>query len=120
MSGWREAVWAVQPIVRADPQRLVVSNSRLLLANFHYYSSSPRPRIRAWNSNGQIDNHYELVQDLDTQLGADVLFLARNPLGEDVLRRFDSSAQLVPIEVPVYSDLTRRLYVYRLDGFKGY
>ena len=120
VSGWREAVWAVQPIVRADPQRLVVSNSRLLLANFHYYSSSPRPRIRAWNSNGQIDNHYELVQDLDTQLGADVLFLARNPLGEDVLRRFDSSAQLVPIEVPVYSDLTRRLYVYRLDGFKGY
>lgn len=76
--------------------------------------------MRAWNSNGRIDNHYELVLDLDAQLGADVLFVARNPLGEEVLQRFNDSAQLAPIEVPVYSDLTRRLYVYRLDGFKGY
>ena len=120
VSGWREAVWALQPIVAAESQRLVVSNSRLVLANFHYYSASPRPQMRAWNSNGQIDNHYELVLDLDAQLGADVLFVARNPLGEEVLQRFNDSAQLAPIEVPVYSDLTRRLYVYRLDGFKGY
>ena len=120
VSGWREAVWALQPIVKAEPQRLVVSNSRLLLANMHYYSETPRPQIRAWNSNQLIDNHYELVADLGGQSGADVFFLARNPLGEEVLERFDNSVQLAPIQVPVYADLTRQLYIYRLDGFKGY
>jgi hypothetical protein len=106
--------------VKAEPQRLVVSNSRLLLANVHYYSETPRPQIRAWNSNELIDNHYELVADLGAQLGSDVFFLARNPLGEEVLERFDNSVQLAPIKVPVYADLTRQLYIYRLDGFKGY
>jgi hypothetical protein len=46
--------------------------------------------------------------------------LARNPLDDEVLKRFDASLQLAPIQVPVYDDLTRRLYIYRLDGFKGY
>ena len=51
---------------------------------------------------------------------ANVLFVARNPLTERVLQRFQSSRVLAPIEVPVYRDLTRRLYVYQLNGFKGY
>ena len=73
--------------------------------------------MRAWNSNGLVDNHYELVADLGMNPGADILFIARNPLGDEVLKRFNLSLQLAPIQVPVYDDLTRRLYIYRLDGF---
>ena len=120
VTGWREAMWALQPMLKEEPERLVVSNSRLLLANLHYYSDAPRPQMRAWNSNGLVDNHYELVADLGMNPGADILFIARNPLGDEVLKRFNLSLQLAPIQVPVYDDLTRRLYIYRLDGFKGY
>ena len=120
VTGWREAMWALQPMLKEEPERLVVSNSRLLLANLHYYSDAPRPQIRAWNSNALVDNHYELVADLGMNPGADILFIARNPLGDEVLKRFNLSLQLAPIQVPVYDDLTRRLYIYRLDGFKGY
>ncbi|MEC7975369.1 MAG: hypothetical protein VX142_06115, partial [Pseudomonadota bacterium] len=82
--------------------------------------NAPQPTLLAWDSNGQIDNHYELRASLADYPGANVLFVARNPLTETVLQRFQSSRVLAPIEVPVYRDLTRRLYVYQLNGFKGY
>jgi hypothetical protein len=119
VSGWRESVHALQPIADADPSRMIVSNSRLLLANMEYYLETPRPRLLAWDSNGQIDNHYELKGNLANYPGADILFVARNPLPDDILQRFQTNIELEPIEVPVYSDLTRRLYVYQLNGFKG-
>ena len=120
VTGWRESVYALQPIVDADPLRIVVSNSRLLLANAEYYLSKPRPRLAAWDSNGEVDNHYELKANLRNHPGADVLFIARNPLPDATLQRFAGTRELAPVEVPIYSDLTRRLYVYKLDGFKGY
>ncbi|MEC7379175.1 MAG: glycosyltransferase family 39 protein [Pseudomonadota bacterium] len=120
VSGWREGVYALQSTIDEDPTRLVVSNSRFLLANFEYYLNAPQPTLLAWDSNGQIDNHYELRASLADYSGANVLFVARNPLTEMVLQRFQSSRVLAPIEVPVYRDLTRRLYVYQLNGFKGY
>ena len=118
--GWREAVQALQPYLKADSNLVLLSNSRLVLAKAHYYLREHPPTFAAWNPGRVVDHHYHLTIDLSEVGGEQFLFVARNPLPDAALQGFVSSELLPPIEITVYPDLVRTLYTYRLQGFRGY
>ena len=89
------------------------------------YNDLPISRLASWNSDKTIDNQFELVADLaDKTLeqidGRTIYFVSRNELSPKILERFTNKKILSIVREPVYVDLERVLYIYRLSGFKGY
>ena len=52
--------------------------------------------------------------------GRTIYFVSRSELSPKILERFTNKKILSIVREPVYVDLERVLYIYRLSGFKGY
>ena len=104
----------------------MLSNNRLVLSYMVLYNDLAFSRLAAWNSDKTIDNHFELVaeswqtkhpEQID---GRTIYFVSRSELSPKILERFTNKKILSSVREPVYVDLERVLYIYRLSGFKGY
>ncbi len=122
--GWRELGQQLVAIRRRHPQAPLLSDSRKLLALLGYHArlDGQPPVLRSWNPHRRWRHQYDLYDDLADHPGdaGEYLFVSRTALDPSVLARFDESALLAILRVGVYPDLVRRLYVYRVSGFRGY
>lgn len=118
--GWPEygeqfaALWA------EHPGTAVLFDDRLILAESLYYAGVPLESAFNWNPEGVIHHHYDLVSDLDSWRGRDVLFVHRSPDCGEVAAYFRTARPLGRIAIPTHPDRTLELWVTRLDGFAGY
>ena len=125
VDGWKEVIKKAQLIVSVPDDSLVLSNNRLVLSYMVLYNDLAISRLAAWNSDKTIDNHFELVADLADKTseqidGRTIYFVSRSELSPKILERFTNKKILSIVREPVYVDLERVLYIYRLSGFKGY
>lgn len=118
--GWPEVTRQVRPFVAAHPEALVAASQRKVAANLIYYAGVHPTRVAFWNPDGHIENHYELMGDMARYPGRDFVYVAESPPDAAIVSRFARVERLGEVAVPVYRDLTRRLHVYHLQGFKGY
>jgi len=125
VDGWKEVIEKAQSIVSVPDDSIVLSNNRLVLSYMVLYNDLAFSRLAAWNSDKTIDNHFELVADLADKTseqidGRTIYFVSRSELSPKILERFTNKKILSSVREPVYVDLERVLYIYRLSGFKGY
>ena len=125
VDGWKEVIQKAQAIISIPDDSLILSNNRLILSYMVFYNDVAISRLAAWNSDQKIDNHFELVADLADKTseqidGKTIFFISRSELSLIILDRFTDKQPLSIVREPVYVDLERILYIYRLSGFKGY
>jgi hypothetical protein len=119
LRGWDEVGAALADRRAAHPGTLLLSDERRYLAHYLYDARVPPEEAFKWNPEGRIDDHYELVNDLNAAVGRDVLFVTR--WGDrGVSARFESAVRLPDIRVPTHSDSAIVLQVYLMRGFQGY
>ncbi len=120
--GWVEVGRQLADLRRRYPQAALLSDSRKLLALLGYHArvDGRPPVLRSWNPEGGWRHQYDLHDDIARHPGEDYLFVSRRPLGEAVLARFDRTELVAVLRARIYPDLVRRVYVYHLQGFRGY
>lgn len=118
--GWREAADKVKPWLDAHPDAMVAGDTRDVMAYLSYYAQAHKRGLAAWNPQGDIDHHYELMFDVARYPDADFVYISKRKPTPDLLDRFEEAEPLGEIEVGVYPDYSIRLYGVWLHGFKGY
>lgn len=116
--GWRELAEGMRPILAAQPDAVLVSDDRELLAQL-VHALRPARHAR-WQATTHIVDHYGLVVPYGQDTGGPVLFVsARRDIG-DVLARFGSVDRLGDLEAEVHRNFRRRASVWLLHDFRGY
>jgi hypothetical protein len=114
----------VAPILKGNPDALLTSPSRKLLAYVGFYGDNGNLRVARWNSNpDRIDDYYDLFFNLRTyenQPQQSFIVIDNIPTAPERLARFDSCSDAMHFTQPVFKDLTREIYLYTCRGFKGY
>jgi hypothetical protein len=118
--GWDELGRQLVPFVAAHPAAILLADNRTLLAHMRYELRALQPQAISWNPEGQAGDHYKLTTDLRPQLGRDMLFISRDPLGEEITRCFTESRLLAELKAPLDRQTTLDMKVYWLHDFKGY
>lgn len=119
--GWPEMGQQLSPWREKYPKAILLSDSRDLLAYFGYYTEpSFGSHVAAWNPRDNIDNHYELIANVDQYPNSTFLFVSKSPLNDSIKSRFEKAEFLATIRTQVYTDFERVVTLYYLEGFKGY
>lgn len=118
--GWRELGEQLRPLLAARPDARLVSDSRGVLAYMGYYAATWPPKVGSWNASQQIRSQYDLKYDLAELPPDPLVFISKAPLPESILTAFDQVQPLGQLRISVYQDLVRDLYVYEMNGFRGY
>lgn len=120
--GWQRLAEAARPLVRAHRGLPLMGEERAPLAHLQYHLRDLDVEPVAWNPQGALRHHYQLVADAGDVLapGADVLFLTTRESVADVRRRFDAVERLAGLRVRVHEDWVYDYALYRLEGFRGY
>ena len=120
--GWRELGTQLGDVRRRYPRAALLSDSRKLLALLGYHArlDGRPPVLRSWNPSHRWRHQYDLHDDIADHADGEFLFVSRRALDDSVLTRFAQRELVAILRVGVYPDLIRRLYVYRLTGFRGY
>jgi 4-amino-4-deoxy-L-arabinose transferase-like glycosyltransferase len=116
--GWHDFAQAVAPYMIANPDAVLLADDRDLLAQLGYALGIRE--LVGWNPDGHVMDHYQLTTRLEVYPGRAFLYVSRTALDDRVLSRFAGSSLLGQVDVAVHSDLHRRAFVYRLEGFRGY
>ena len=121
--GWDQVAEQVEPFIQ-DESLLLASESRKLLAVLGFYAMPGEFRLARWSEDPEnIRDYYDLRVNLrDYQSNTDQRFLwvSEDQPEQSLLSAFQSSQYLGSIEVPVYYNLSQKVYLYRLQGFLGY
>jgi len=122
--GWPQLAQQVAPILKSNPDALLTSPSRKLLAYVGFYGDNGNLRVARWNSNSdRIDDYYDLFFNLrayENQPQQAFIVIDNIPVVPERLARFDSCSGATHFTQPVFKDLTREIYLYICRGFKGY
>jgi len=118
--GWEALGAQLHPILAESDHSLLVSEDRKLLAYLGYYAVDWPPAVARWNPDGRVISQYDLERHDLQMAGRRVVFVSRQPLDDTVLSRFEQARARGELQVQVYPDLTLRIHVYEMTGFKGY
>ncbi|NBC33673.1 MAG: phospholipid carrier-dependent glycosyltransferase [Alphaproteobacteria bacterium] len=117
--GWDQVGPPLAGLRARYPDTLLLSDERRYLAHYIYEARVPLAEAFKWDRNGRIDDHYEMIHDLNDHVGRDFLFVTRwGP--REVPDHFDRAERLPDIVVPTHSDSEIALQVWLLEGFRGY
>jgi hypothetical protein len=119
LRGWEEVGREIAPILDAHPDALLLSDERRYLAHYIYEARVPLDRAYKWNHNSAIDDHYELISNMENAIGEDFIYLTRWDPGP-ISEHFESAVSLPDIRVRTHADTEIRLHVLHLQGFLGY
>jgi 4-amino-4-deoxy-L-arabinose transferase-like glycosyltransferase len=120
--GWRALGQAVANQLAREPAHTrLLTQERALTSLLLYYGRVPPGGYAVWNPDRATDSQYELVASLEPADAGPFLMVgysAREPL---ILARFTKAERVSTIIIPLLQQgAERRLYVYRLSGFRGY
>ena len=122
--GWDQVGEQLLPVMQANPDLLLASSSRKLLATLGYYATPGEFRVSRWNPDANdVRDYYDQMANLrmyQGDLGQEFLWVSETPAPPEFLLAFASAELSLQISVPVYSNLSRELWVYRVGGFIGY
>ena len=121
--GWDQVADHVAPFLE-DESLILASESRKLLAVIGFYAMPGEFRLARWGEDpGNIRDYYDLRVNLrNYQFNSEQSFLwvSEEQSEISVLSAFESTQDLGSIEVPVYHNLSQKIYLYRTTGFLGY
>jgi hypothetical protein len=125
LQGWRELGDRVSAELAAEPGTILVTEYRRLLSTLIYYAQLPPGSFAKWNSDGDVEDHYELIgaelEQVARNSGATRFLIAsERPEPTGILDRFDDWRLAQVVEVPLGAGLTRRHWLYEARGFRGY
>jgi len=118
--GWRELGEQVRDWSGRYPDARLLGDERGLLSYLSYYGVDAPREVVSWNPSGRINSHFDLAADIAATPQGRFLFLAREPLSDAVTDRFAEARYLGMREVEAFPDLTRRVYGYLVEDFRGY
>lgn len=119
MRGWDRAFDALRPVLAAHAGAVVLGENRTVLAHAAYHTRALGLRLRAWNPEGRIDDHYRLTTRLDPGQGR-ALLISERADPQDVLSRFERATPLATATADIGPGRVITLHVYLLQNFKGY
>lgn len=122
LKGQVELADAACALQKKYPNAKLISEERRIVATLMYYlrDSSTPAAIYKWNSNGTIQDHYDLISTMNTAKGSDFIMIARTDNPHKFFPYFMGHQRLKPIILRIHKDYTLTYQVYLLQGFKGY
>lgn len=122
--GYDQVGYQLADELQNEPGLLLLSPSRKLLAAVGYYASPDELRLASWQPDPDyVADYYDQEFNLRTRQGdADqsYLLIMQQPAEGAMLERFDRAEFVEKLDIPVYHNLSREIWVYRLQGFNGY
>jgi hypothetical protein len=126
--GWNQVAEELIPFLEAENLEgtppILASDSRKLLAVLGFYAMPGEFRLARWSEDPEdIRDYYDLRVNLrEFQSEQDQVFLWVGEVQPEssVLLSFAQTEPLGIIEVPVYHNLSQRIYLYKMRGFQGY
>ncbi|MCP4394123.1 MAG: glycosyltransferase family 39 protein [Alphaproteobacteria bacterium] len=117
---WDKIGDAVSTIWDENKGTTLLFNERKVITPMLYYvSPNPFDAVK-WNPDGEIHDHYDLTTTMNDKIGKDFLLIMRHDGIEHYKDYFKSVKFIKKVSIPLYPDYERAVYVYRLNGFKGY
>jgi 4-amino-4-deoxy-L-arabinose transferase-like glycosyltransferase len=120
VQGWRDLAKPVEGILAQYPSALLLGDTRDALAELIYYVKPHPLNAVAWNPQGELENHYELVTTMDDKLGKDFIYVTEGGASPLMRQSFESVQLLREIHVGIHKDYSLDYQVYYLQNFKGY
>jgi len=123
MAGWPPLGKAVAENLAKDAPIRLLTSDRGMTALLLYYAHVPPDGYVVWNPDNDPDSHYELVASLKPgDRGPLLLATTWPPRNAErlFLRHFDEVGPGEIVEAPLFTGNRRRLYLYRVSGFRGY
>lgn len=122
--GWRakaEATRRVLDEARAGgkPFAIVIADDRAMIAEFVYYLRDADTPVRAWKSGTVARDHFELTRAFDGPATAEALLVSPTAEVTHITARFGAVTAIGTADVTQGSPAQRRLYYFRLSGFRG-
>lgn len=108
------------------PGTKLVAEERRLVASLMYYLGDrdgdriTPAQIYKWNGDGKIQDHYDLVTNMNRRKGRDFLLISRTVEPQAIGRYFRQMTKLAPVRVMLYPGKALSYDVYLLEDFKGY
>jgi hypothetical protein len=118
--GWDEIGKQVSKIwVENKGTTLLFDERKIITPMLYYVSPNPFDAVK-WNPDGQIHDHYDLTTNMNDKIGENFLLIIRHQNTDEYKKSFEKVTFIKKLNVPLYHDYERFVYVYRLDNFKGY
>ena len=122
--GWDQVADGVAPYLQEDESILLASESRKLLAVLGFYATPGEFRLARWSENPEdIRDYYDLrvnLRNYQSDAQQSFLWVSETQPEVNVLSAFESNEYLGVVEVPVYHNLSQKIYLYQMQGFLGY
>jgi hypothetical protein len=122
LKGQTELADAARDIKKKFPNAKLISEERRIVASLMYYlrDGAKPAAIYKWNSKGTLQDHYDLISNMNAAKGADFIMIARTDNPRKFYPFFNGYQRLKPIVIRVHKDYVQTYQVYWLQGFKGY
>jgi len=118
--GWNLMASEVLDLAQLEPKaQSILADDRSILTELLYYGRDTDLPLFIWDYNGRPQNHYELTVTLPKDAKDPILLVARNDDPQAILRAFKSHEFVKLVTVPTGGNRTRRVFVYRLEGYDG-
>ncbi len=117
--GWDVIGQHVVEIAAETKSEIILVNDRLILTELLYYAQDTDASFRIWDQDGYVQNHYEMVMPHSNITTETVLLVARYKDPEDILQSFEKTQEIGIFEIPVSENRTRKIHLYRLEGYNG-
>lgn len=112
---------AVIGAMEATGVETILSDDRRRLAECSWQAGLGPDRIRVWNPDGSVRNHYEMVASLSPASDpGPMLFVLLNRDGAREAARFARAEPVDAGEFATHADRTDSYAIWRVEGFRGY
>ncbi len=119
-TGWRALGERISQLQAEHPGLPLLGHDRMLVAAALYYVTPQPVIILSWHPTDRVADHFALKRPWKGPVGADALVLNWRGDPAPVLARFESSAPVATLRVPVATGETRTVRVFHARGFLGY
>lgn len=118
--GWDQLGTAVRPFVRANPEAIMLTEDRTMMAHMLYQLRDLDPDHAAWAPHAHPADHYQLTVPLTDALHGRPFLLISQDDRPALIERFANAKKLTRISLEIEPGLKREASVYLLQGFRGY
>ncbi len=97
----------------------VMADDRELIGEILYYGKQADRPFMAWNSNNQIDDHYEAFLPYEPHRYERLLYITKNPDAAGAHHMFETVTLVETSKIDLKRGRSRTLYLFSLSGFRG-